>query len=289
MISYLGLPDIRQNFKVKKRAPGYFFPPRGEQPLISEPYRISSFALGLYHKGKVKLRADLKDYEINEKEIVFLAPQVIREWAFSEHSPVNSALFFSKDYMVKQLGSTHFAKSLRFFERESIFHLTLKEPEYNRLAEVFSGIFNTGQGASHHQERLIAHELMVLLLKIDELYHSELGSDKRKPNRAQQLTFQFKALLSHHFTTQRNVAFYAGKLALTSKHLSETLKKETGKSAGELIVERVILEAKVLLQDFEMSAAQVAFALSFSNASQFGKYFKTYTGMSPGTYRKKLG
>ncbi|WP_366518190.1 helix-turn-helix domain-containing protein, partial [uncultured Mucilaginibacter sp.] len=48
-----------------------------------------------------------------------------------------------------------------------------------------------------------------------------------------------------------------------------------------------VLEAKVLLRNYEISIAQVAEEINFPDQSSFGKYFKKHTGFSPSEYRIK--
>ena len=95
-------------------------------------------------------------------------------------------------------------------------------------------------------------------------------------------------MLAKEFSRHRSLSFYANKLNTTSKYLSEVVKKQTGKTAGEWIEHTVILEAKVLLQNRELGIAQVSDLLNFSDQSVFGKFFKTHTGISPLEYRKRL-
>ena len=80
------------------------------------------------------------------------------------------------------------------------------------------------------------------------------------------------------------MAYYAGKMFLTPKHLSTVVKEVSGKTAGEWIDSLVILEAKALLKSSEQSIQEIADELHFANQSFFGKYFKHHTGMSPKEY-----
>ena len=206
---------------------------------------------------------------------------------FSKLPTINSALFFSRDFMVHYLGNVQFAETLVSIRKKSMLQFDLNNSDYAKFSKRFAQIYTQSQKESPHQKRLIANGIMQLLLEMDNIYQKD-NTGEQDLNRAQQLTYRFKDLMSQHISYERNISFYAEKLTVTAKHLSETLKRETGKSASQLIMERTILESKVLLQDLDNSASQVAYALSFSNASQFGKYFKNCTGLSPGAYRKKL-
>ena len=83
------------------------------------------------------------------------------------------------------------------------------------------------------------------------------------------------------------MAYYAGKMFLTPKHLSTVVIEVSGKTAGEWIDSLVILEAKALLKSSEQSSQEIADEPHFANQSFFGKYFKHHTGMSPKEYRKQ--
>jgi AraC-like DNA-binding protein len=81
------------------------------------------------------------------------------------------------------------------------------------------------------------------------------------------------------------VRFYGEALNVTPKYLTETVKEINGKSAGAVIDDFVILEAKLLLEKPENTIAQVADLLNFSDQSFFGKYFKRITGISPKEFK----
>jgi AraC family transcriptional activator of pobA len=76
-------------------------------------------------------------------------------------------------------------------------------------------------------------------------------------------------------------------MGLSSKHLSETLKKELGKSALHFIHERILKEAKYLLIYTDSSISIISNDLNFQNISQFTRFFKKNTGVSPKKYRIK--
>lgn len=96
---------------------------------------------------------------------------------------------------------------------------------------------------------------------------------------------QFLALVQENFRKERFLDFYASKLEITPKHLSRTIKKQTGFTAVEWIERFVILESKVLLKSSNLNIQQIADELNFPSQSFFGKYFKKFTGMSPKEFR----
>ncbi len=104
-------------------------------------------------------------------------------------------------------------------------------------------------------------------------------------SRQGRMSDQFLALVQQNFRKERFLDFYASKLEVTPKHLSRTIKKQTGFTAVEWIERYVILEAKVLLKSSNLNIQQIADELNFPSQSFFGKYFKKQTGLSPKEFR----
>ncbi len=77
-------------------------------------------------------------------------------------------------------------------------------------------------------------------------------------------------------------------LFVTPNHLNALSKHVTGKPAGELIRDRVILEARRLLVNTGTTIAEVASELEFEDNSYFSKFFKKYTGQTPEAFRKSI-
>lgn len=99
------------------------------------------------------------------------------------------------------------------------------------------------------------------------------------------ITDNFLKLIQENFKKERFLEFYADKLQITTKHLSRTIKAETGYTAGEWLERLIVLEAKVLLRSSNMNIQQIAEELNFPSQSFFGKYFKNKVGMSPKHFR----
>ncbi|MDR1345566.1 MAG: AraC family transcriptional regulator [Bacteroidales bacterium] len=111
--------------------------------------------------------------------------------------------------------------------------------------------------------------------------------DATKQTRQGLLIKQFTDLVRENYRHERETAFYADKLNLTSKYLSQVIKSTTGKSASDWIDNFVILEAKALLKSTNMTIQQISDDLNFPSQSFFGKYFKRIVGVSPKMYRER--
>ncbi|MDE6697622.1 MAG: helix-turn-helix domain-containing protein [Muribaculaceae bacterium] len=102
---------------------------------------------------------------------------------------------------------------------------------------------------------------------------------------AARLSDRFIKLVKDKFRTERFLEYYAEELGVTPKHLSRTVKAQTGYSAASWIERFLILESKILLKSTNLTIQQISDNLNFPTQSFFGKYFKKNVGLSPKMYR----
>lgn len=79
----------------------------------------------------------------------------------------------------------------------------------------------------------------------------------------------------------------AGELFITHKHLTDTVQKETGNHPCHFYDLKIIEQAKKMLLETPASVAQIARILTY-DPSNFSKFFKKFTGQTPGQFRKRL-
>lgn len=108
-------------------------------------------------------------------------------------------------------------------------------------------------------------------------------------NRKEELFKKFINLVHTYCATQRDVAFYAEQLCISTRYLSAITKEVAEDSAKEIIDENLVLELKMALQSTGVSLKEIADKYRFPDQSFFGRYFKKHTGMSPKEYRARKG
>jgi len=97
----------------------------------------------------------------------------------------------------------------------------------------------------------------------------------------------FERLIETHYRDKRLPRDYAEMLYITPNHLNALVNSVIGKPAGELIRDRVVLEAKRLLVNSDMTISQIADLLNFEDNAYFTRFFKKYTAMSPEIFRQE--
>lgn len=139
---------------------------------------------------------------------------------------------------------------------------------------------------AHGFESSVAALLRVLFVKAERLYTETPG--ERTKTRASALLRDFRLTLEQHFMTTQAVSEYAKLLNVSPDLLSQTVHEGTGLIAGDIIRQRVLLEAQRLLGHTQMAVSEVAYALNFQDPAYFSRFFRRMTGKSPGEFRDDL-
>jgi AraC family transcriptional activator of pobA len=98
-----------------------------------------------------------------------------------------------------------------------------------------------------------------------------------------------RRLVEEHFRKERQLSFYSEKLAMTVDRLNDHVKRATGVTAGHLIRQRVLTEAKRQLVFTAQPIHEIAYDLAFSDPSHFARFFRKQTGTTPHEFRAERG
>ena len=107
-----------------------------------------------------------------------------------------------------------------------------------------------------------------------------------RPDASRRLARAYADVLEQGFHTGKGVADFARELGVTPTHLTRVCNKTCGRSASDLLHDRVIFEARKLLTDTRLPVAQVAQTLGFTSAAYFTRAFQHRTGKTPSAFRK---
>jgi len=138
--------------------------------------------------------------------------------------------------------------------------------------------------------RLAMRGLLALIaIEVVRLGVSRARSGSVTLSRADAQVETLRRLVDEHFRKERLLSFYAGKLAMTSDRLNDHVKRASGVTAGHLIRQRVLTEAKRQLVFTNQAIHEIAYDLAFSDPSHFTRFFRKQTGMTPQAFREGRG
>lgn len=249
--------------------------------IFTHPFMVDSVNAVICVKGISKGKINLKPYETQAPCLIIILPDQILEHEYISNDFEGLSIIMAK----------RFTDSLNIEEGFSAFVsvrdnpcIPLTENELKSMCSYYSMMKNT-IGAKDNPFRLeIAKYLTKAFFYGAGYYFHKLHSNTTR-NKNEQLVENFINLIQTNFREERGVEFYANKLCLTAKYMTTVIKQTSGKSAGEWIDERVILEVKALLKSTNMTVQQISDELNFPTQSSFGKYFKRLVGLSPKEYR----
>ena len=168
--------------------------------------------------------------------------------------------------------------------------ISLKRKEVYLLINLFKLLEKNNMNPNRHifQNEVLLFNFNLLLYEIAGIYHMNSHHIKIRHTRKEKLVIQFFTILETHYREQHSVTFYANTLFVTAGHLNKTIKQVTGKTAKQWIEEEIILEAKKMLQNDDLTILSISEELQFSSPSFFCNFFKKHNAVSPSEYRLRL-
>ena len=276
-------------FNLSSSKKDFFFIELGKNSLFNtEPRRSETYSISFLKEGEIISQAGLVKTKIKAPAIIALGPSVVRTVKETENSPKMEIIFFTDDYLLANRANVFYLMEFDFFENEELHSFGLTEIQAKKIERIFEMMKETICEKSFHEQEIIRSCIYILIHEINSFLHETKTSAQHQLEKLPAIVVNFKNLLKKEYHQNHTVQFYADKLNITPKHLSEIVKKQTGKTAGDWINESVILEAKVLLQNQIYSVAQISEFLNFSDQSVFGKFFKSNTGLTPLEYKKSI-
>jgi YesN/AraC family two-component response regulator len=253
------------------------------------PYRSNQYTVMLMQKGAIHVKVDLLDYTAKKDDLLFIAPNATKQFVEASEDCAFIVLVFTQDFLTQTIVNIKHIDAFDFFSTQSapLFRIEQEDADllYKHLLLLQEKTLSRPAHPFHME--ILKHAFMEWLYEWAAIYMRLNAMNKVQMTRKENLVMRFLKILMAHFKEERSVQYYAGQLYISPKYLTETVKEVTGKTAGELIDESVIMEAKILLSNTQVPVAQVARELYFSDQFFFSKYFKKHTGLTPSEYRKE--
>lgn len=170
--------------------------------------------------------------------------------------------------------------------------MELTDEQVNDVTDLFQRMFkeiNSDYTHKYDLLRTIVFELLHYAMKLKPLINSNktgLNADKRISIMFMELLErQFPLDESHRRINLRSASDFAERLNVHVNHLNRAVKVTTEKTTTQIISERILLEAKVLLKHSTWNVSEIAYALGFNEATHFDNFFKKNVQMSPMKYK----
>ncbi len=169
--------------------------------------------------------------------------------------------------------------------------MPLAEEILTETKQMFQHLYSISY--SNSANRFDKAKALLELILLQSAEHYKLLYQNKKETKQNRIVKQFGQIVEKNLydITQDKVerlitiSEIAEQININATYLGEVLKKVTGKTPKEILSDRIILEARSLLNNTDMAINEIAYFLKFQDASNFTKFFKLKTGVSPSDYR----
>jgi AraC family transcriptional activator of pobA len=253
---------------------------------LHNPHRHSFYHLVMFTKGKGFHTIDFKKFTVKPYQLYFMAPGQVHSWHFVDGVD-GYVVHFNEVLFTGFLQDSHYLERFYFFRgtvEDSVCQLPRRE--HKHVIELFESMLNAANESVEKNLDLIRLRLLELFITVN----SSTAGNHSKNAAPQKLVLlrNFQQLIDRNFRTIRLPKDYAQLLYITPDHLNALTRDLLGKTAGHLIRDRVLLEAKRLLTNADMSISEIAYDLNFKDNSYFNRFFKKYEKITPDEFRRSF-
>ncbi len=259
MLLSLNLPDIAE------RDIRNFYILGGMVICLCRGYGGSVYIDGKEHKlGEISIAILPEKHVIRFTEsikigtIQFIA--VTTDYILNMPSPIDTSIFSYSRYIPVML---------------------ISDSKFDDFQSYFRFLYKESKDKSTFQNEILRSILYALILEISGEYDAQYNLNAGAESKSHDISDKFFHLLAVYYKENRTVQFYADKLNITSKYLTTSIKKATGRPVLEWLHEAVLIEAKMLLKTTDLTVQEISYMLNFSSPSAFVQFFKKHTGTTP--------
>ncbi len=255
-------------------------------PVYGQDIIFPYLMIFICHAGSSRALYDMQEIRFRENEVAMILPNHIIH-------PIESSPDYTISVIIHSLAFEQEMTQRRMTHDRNKFHespaclLTDEEmAQYMKAVDMLELISNTPVSRYPHRHDMLMAQTDIMVEMLDAC-RREIDEEKRDKNRNRSVFNTFSNLLAAHYRKQHEVAFYAEKAHLTSRHFSVIVKEVVGLSASDYIEQYLATQAKnLLLTRPDLSIQQIGYHLGYADSPSFCRFFKRLTGVTPTVFRQ---
>lgn len=240
--------------------------------------------------GKSKIHYSDKTFEQEGTILFFGNPHIPYSWETISTAYVGYTILFSAEFFKNSERSESLQQS-SFFKIGGTPVLKITSEQREFLNTIFQKMIAEQESNYVYKDELIRNYISLIIHESLKMEPSE--NYEQNKNASSRLSSVFLELLERQFPIEttanplqlKTAQHYAQHLNVHVNYLNRAVKEITGKSTTNHITERIITEAKALLQHTDWSVSEIAYALGFEYPTYFNNFFKKQTGTNPKSFR----
>jgi len=262
--------------------------------LVDDVTNFGFYAMFLKHEKCGEMQYGMTKYDYDEGTIVSIGPgQVVRCHTPEGTRPRCTALLFDK----KLVNGTPLGRKMSrytFFSYKSNEALHMSDEERKIVIDCMDKIrAESNQDIDHHSRDIIVMTIELLLEYCMRFYDRQFTT-RNIENKGILENFEnnlneYMQSNEVHTTGLPTVKYFADKACLSPNYFGDLIKKLTGKTAQDIILDRIVDLGKEMLVGTEKTVAEISYDLGFQYSQHFSRFFKKRAGCTPGEYRGQSG
>lgn len=248
-------------------------------------HQLSFYEILFIEEGAGIFTLDENKIHVAPRTIIFTSPGQVRHWEIEENIK-GYTLLFEKDFLHLFFSDELFLYRFQYFHQySSPTEMKISEEAFEKCLELLRGIeleFGQLQNDSNHLIRSLLYQLLVILNR----YYAGVYNVQRDTYVHSDF-YRFRSLLEKRFVNDRSVEAYSQMLNVSTGFLNKICRQFSGLSAQQMIHYKLISEIKKQLYQ-NKSAKEISYDFGFSDPSNFNRFFKKLTGITPQQYRKNI-
>ena len=249
------------------------------------PCQIQCAVYAFMKKGHARATLNITQYEFKENDFIYVKPgsflfvQECSEDAKLSYIVFSSSFVEKNSYGMRRL-------SFQSHNYRPIVKLTSEQ------AEVILQFSDVLEKAVNTTPAMLSVDRMIHVFNLIQQTYLELDASfeavaTQAPDRKTEIFQEFSDLVLQHYNEWHHVATYADAMHITVPHLCSTIKQASGHTAGDIIVDAILMDAKAQLKVTAMPIKEIAAHLGFENVAFFNRFFKSHVGITPRAYRNE--
>lgn len=252
---------------------------------LYKAHKHDFYHLVLFTEGAGSHAIDFQNFSVLPWQIYFMIPGQVHSWSF-EGNVDGYVINFSVPFFQSFLLKPDYLEQFPFFSGSANDEVVdIPAGLQSRVGDIFEQIITESENSQRLGVDMVRSLMLQLFIAI-----GRLGFDRQLPDTSPYnytLLKSFQKLVEKNFATLKLPKDYAELLYITPNHLNALCNDVLGIPAGEVIRNRVALEAKRMLISGSATISEIAYRLNFVDNSYFTKFFKKQTGLTPEEFRKQ--
>lgn len=247
------------------------------------PYRRGFYQLTLIQNfGESTMTINNHNFSNHKDILYFVGPEHVLSW-YRDKTVTGYLIYFKSSFL--ELSNAALEEKLTYFNPYRKNLIELENNDLHVFRNYFEHIFKEqNECKAKYRRQILNAQLFTILYKCQQIYEDNI---EIKENNEKSIVTLFKKYVDNNYIQIKTINEYADLMNLSSNYLSQIIKNETGKNAKRIIDERVILESKNMLIHTNMTSAQIAYHLGFSEPTHFSRFFKKIEGITPKQFKEK--